>query len=176
MSKLPKLPTLKLPSLPPWLKLPTRPPWARTRQGMVLAATFVAALLVGLAAFVGAAIFSPEDNSGFGLSVSNVRVTQFSPRSDNQIDAIVDMVWNKTGAPAKDCVAQLMLKSGKVYRYGSSDKQTVTLADEGQQQITIDLPFRFPREEYVKRGMVRVVCASPTASPWVSVSMPEWTP
>jgi len=143
---------------------------------MVLAATLVAALLAGLAAFVGSAIFSTEDNSGFGLSVSNVRVMQFSPRPDNQIDAVIDMVWNKSGAPAKDCVAQLMLKSGKVYRYGSSDKQTVTLADEGAQQITIDLPFRFPREEYVKRGMVRVVCASPTASPWVSVSMPEWTP
>ena len=160
----------------PTLKLPTLPPWARTRRGMVLTATFAAALVVGLAAYVITGFFSPEADSGLGLSVSNVRVADFRPGADNQIDAIVEMVWNKTGAPARDCAAQLLLKSGKLYRHGSSDKQTVTLADEGAQQITIGLPFKFPREEYMKRGQLRVLCASPTASPWVSVSMPEWTP
>jgi len=43
----------------------------------------------------------------------------------------------------------LLLKSGKLYRHGSRDTETVTLADEGPQQITISLPFKFPREEYV---------------------------
>ena len=142
----------------------------------MLTATFVAALVVGLAVFVGAGLFSPRAHFARGLSVSDVRVAQFSPGPDNQIEAIVEMVWDKTGAPVRDCVAQLMLKSAKLYRHGSSDKQTVTLADEGPQQITLGLPFKFPREEYVKDGKIRVLCAASTASLWVSVAMPEWTP
>jgi hypothetical protein len=163
----PKLPTLNLPTLPLW---------ARTRQGMVLTATFVVALVVGLTVLAGSVFFSAEDIPEHELTVRDVRVTSFSPGTDNQINAVVDMSWSKMGAPARDCVAQLMLKSGKLYRHGTSDKQTVTMAVEGPQKITLDLPFRFPRDEYAKAGKIRVLCASSTGSRWVSFALPEWTP
>jgi len=143
---------------------------------MVLAGTFGVALVVGLAVLAGSLIFSAEDIPEHELTVKDVRVTSFSPGPDNQINAIVDMGWSKTGAPARDCVAQLMLKSGKLYRHGTSDKQTVTMADEGPQKIRLDLPFKFPRDEYAKAAKIRVLCASATGSRWVSLAMPEWTP
>src|SRR5689334_11035250 len=139
MSKLPKLPALNLPAIPLWV---------RTRRGMALTAAFVAALIAGvagLAAFLGSETSAPPANLGKGLSVRDVRVAQFVPGRNNQVDAIIDMGWEKTGAPARDCFAQLMLKSGKLYRHGSRDTETVTLADEGQQQIAISLHFKFPR-------------------------------
>ena len=167
MNKRPKLPALKLPTLPLWL---------RTRQGIVLAATFVVALVVGLAVLAGSGFFSAEEIPEHELTVRDVRVTSFSPGPDNHISAVVDMSWSKTGAPARDCVTQVMLKSGKIYRHGTSDKQTVTMAVEGPQKITLDLPFKFPRDEYAKAGKIRVLCAFATGSRWVSLAMPEWTP